>query len=64
MAKPKRKKRRKLAKGYIWFFKGDQGEYNSLCLFKGRNATGDRVPIKMGPLGAWQKVSVYAEWEE
>lgn len=58
----KSKKRHKLGEGFIWF--GDHGPagYTNVSLCVGPNGTLPRAILKVGPLGGWQKVKLYAEY--
>jgi hypothetical protein len=61
----KTKKRHKLAEGYIWFSSDVRGPYYThVSLTTLSDGRGGCVPIKIGKLGGWQKVKLYAEYTE
>lgn len=62
--KKKTKKRKKLGEGFIWFIGNGAEGYTGVSLYEGYSATGRKLPFKLHDLGAWQKVCLYAEYEE
>ena len=61
----KSKKRQKLGQGFIWFrgeMSGRDQGYTEICLTKEPDGHGGKTRIKVGRLGGWQKVKLYAEW--
>jgi hypothetical protein len=60
--KTKKRKRQKLAEGFIWFGDHRPGGYISVSLCTGANGLLPKVAMKVGKLGGWQKVKLYAEW--
>ena len=59
-----KKKRHKLGEGYIWFSHPPATgyKYTHVSLTKRRDGREFDVPIKIGKLGGWQKVKLYAEY--
>ena len=63
VAMPKLKKRRhKLGEGNIWFSDRQADGYHALRLLNGDG--GISKSIKVGKLGGWQRVKLYAEYYE
>lgn len=69
MKKPKKRRRRLLGDGYPWFsayglHNGPHDGYRAVSLFGERHAKGEAIRLRIGPLGAFRRVKLYAEWEE
>jgi hypothetical protein len=60
----KAKKRQKLGRGYIWFCDHAPDGYMSVCLLSGPHGNHERMILKIGKLGGWKKVTLYAEYVE
>lgn len=62
MSKKKPKKRQYLGTGFIWFSEGGPSfGYHRVSLTTGKNGCGSPIKIRVGRIGGWQKVRLYAE---
>lgn len=61
MKKPCKKKRQLLGAGYIWFQRR-AASYDAVVLTEGPHGQGSVIAPKVGRLGGWQKVKLYAEY--
>ena len=59
-----KKKRKYLGSGFIWFGGNSAPGYDQVTLYTEKNGGGRRVRIRIGKLGGWQKVKLYAEYTE